>query len=167
MAKFSNVKPKNTVYHLFCGKGVVTTITLSNGKVVFFTVKFKNCEATFDVDGYLLDKNCEREEKIVTLYWNEVKLPTEEEDKKPFDLVEFLRENLEPKEFLLEEHNNTINYSHKDGRFFYNYTIYLDRITEIYFKNSKDEIVEVVQVLNENNITPQQLKQAYKILNWL
>lgn len=164
MAKFDNAKVGDRVWYIIEGWGEVECVIKNVGIRVRFkvseTVEVSNV-FTFDGKRYQLN------DKYPMLFWNEVKLPTDEEDKKPFDLVEFLRENLEPKEFLLEEHNNTINYSHRDGRFFYNYTIYLDRITEIYFKNSKYEIVEVVQVLNENNITPQQLKQAYKILNWL
>lgn len=164
MAKFDNAKVGDRVWYIIEGWGEVERVIKNVGIRVRFkvseTVEVSNV-FTFDGKRYQLN------DKYPMLFWNEVKLPTDEEDKKPFDLVEFLRENLEPKEFLLEEHNNTINYSHRDGRFFYDYTIYLDRITEIYFKNSKYEIVEVVQVLNENNITPQQLKQAYKILNWL
>lgn len=160
MAKFSNAKVGDRAFDILRGWGTIIAIKLNQEYPIYFNADIDSfCTFTLDGKRDKIDKN-------PTLFWNEVKLPTEEEDKKPFDLVEFLRENLEPKEFLLEEHNNTINYSHRDGRFFYNYTIYLDRITEIYFKNSKYEIVEVVQVLNENNITPQQLKQAYKILNW-
>lgn len=166
MAKFSNVKPKNTVYHLFCGKGVVTTITLSNGKVVFFTVKFKNCEATFDVDGYLLDKNCEREEKIVTLYWNEVKLPNEEEDRR-FDLVEYLKENLQPVEFNEDKFNYFLTYNVRSKELEFNASMICIDIHLTYFHLNSDELKNIEKVLNDNKVTIQQLKQAYKILNWL
>lgn len=163
MAKFDNAKVGDRVWYIIKAWGEVERVI----KNVGIRVRFKVSETVEVSEVFTFDgKRYQLNDKYPMLFWNEVKLPTDEEDKKPFDLVEFLRENLEPKEFLLEEHNNTINYSHRDGRFFYNYTIYLDRITEIYFKNSKCEIVEVVQVLNENNITPQQLKQAYKILNW-
>lgn len=163
MAKFSNVKPKNMVYHLFCGKGVVTTITLSNGKVVFFTVKFKNCEATFDVDGYLLDKNCEREEKIVTLYWNEVKLPTEEEDKKPFDLIKYLEENLIPVDFTKDVSNDYLGYDYCDEEWKRFAAIHKDILT-VYFISIYDTVLET---LTNEKITPKQLKEAYKELGWL
>lgn len=161
MAKFDNAKVGDKVFSTVYGWGKVFSVDKTDVHFPLVIEFDKNIRMCYRSDGTTNVLN-----KFPNLFWNEVKLPNEEEDKKPFDLVEFLRENLEPKEFLLEEHNNTINYSHRDGRFFYNYTIYLDRITEIYFKNSKYEIVEVVQVLNENNITPQQLKQAYKILNW-
>ena len=51
------------------------------------------------------DGRAEKKDANPTLFWNEIKLPAEEEDKKPFDLVEFLKKNLVPKEFKEDDDN--------------------------------------------------------------
>lgn len=171
MSKFDDVKPKNIVYHLFCGKGIVTSVSLGGGKVVFFTVKFKNCEATFDVDGYLLDKNCEREEKIVTLYWNEVKLPTEEEDTKPFDLIEFLIVNFNKVNFTPWDSNVFLYYDYNVKRLVMQEDSTCENVGTVYLKfnyiATQKKIIDVMEKINNNKVTPQQLKEAYKELGWL
>lgn len=163
MAKFSGVKVGNTVYHLLYGKGEVTVVWLGGGIVTNFLVKFKTRKAMFDVDGYLLDEDSKHEEKIVTLYWNEVKLPNEEEDEKPFDLVEYLRENLQPTEFRVGEENFYLYFEAEDEKW-YSFSSEIDIAITVYFKTCTREIVED---LAKNKVTVQQLKQAYKELGWL
>lgn len=162
MAKFDNVQLNNTVYHLIAGKGTVTEIHRFGSVKRFFNVKFETGKASFDFDGYLINEKFEREEKIVTLYWNEVKLPTEEEDKKPFDLVEFLRENVKPKEFEYEEKNYKFMFISQD-HWEAGYDKYYEEMT-VYFEEIS---YKTATILNEQDITPQQLKQAYKELGWL
>ena len=100
------------------------------------------------------------------LFWNEVKLPTVEEDKKPFDLVNFLRYNLEPKEFEQDTSNIELYFSHKTNRWNWGSNIMTQSIGVVYFKAS-DKLSCVVDTLNDNKITIQQLKQGYKELGWL
>lgn len=89
MSKFDNAKVGDKVFSTVYGWGVIILLSQLDQEfpiiVEFDTGKRKN----YRDDG----KNF-FSEKYPNLYWNEVKLPTEEEDKKPFDLVEFLRENL-------------------------------------------------------------------------
>lgn len=160
MAKFDNVRVNNTVYHLLCGKGTVTKVHNLGCIKRYFSVKFKTCENDFDFDGYLINEKFEREEKIVTLYWNEIKLPTEEEDKKPFDLVEFLKENLSKQEFI----NERINYC-----LFKSDIWCCDTIDKLYpgVVYLQGAFKGVIDILNQNNISVEQLVEAYKELGWL
>lgn len=165
MAKFSNAKVGDNVWNSVFGWGEI--ISVDKYACYGITAQFPYSDASTIKGKYTFDGYACTEDKYPVLFWNEFHIPNEKEDKKPFDLIELLRNNLEPTEFVPEEHNNTINYSHRDIRFFYNYTIFLDRITEVYFKNTKEEIVEIINILNKNQVTLKQLKQAYKILGWV
>lgn len=103
--------------------------------------------------------------KFPNLFWNEVKLPTEEEDKKPFDLVEFLRENLKPKEFEYGKRNRYISYEYDLKEFEYCADYHSEDIGTVYIEEL-DDYPKIISELTINEVTPQQLKQAYKILNW-
>ena len=164
MAKFDNAKKNNRVWSVQHGWG--TVIDFSEGYVHwFFQVKFDN---GYD-QWYFPDGRAEKKDANPTLFWNEIKLPAEEEDKKPFDLVEFLRENLEPEEFIVGAENIAFIYNYANNTWeigIYNFThietTYISKISEEdYLFN------DILDVLIEKQVTPQQLKQAYKILNWL
>lgn len=168
MAKFDNVRVNNTVYHLLCGKGTVTKVHNLGCIKRYFSVKFKTCENDFDFDGYLINEKFEREEKIVTLYWNEIKLPAEEEDKKPFDLVEFLKKNLVPKEFKEDDDNIFLNYDYIEKRIDWDCNEIVEIMGTIYFEDVEFEKLNIlVNEMNDRGVTPEQLKEAYKKLGWL
>lgn len=113
---------------------------------------------TFTLDGKRseIDKN-------PTLFWNEVDLTTEEEDKKPFDLVEFLRENLEPREFVCGEYNYYYFFWAQDEKWSVCYDA-INQDIKVYFDVPSEYFINM---LNKNKITPKQLKNAYRELGWL
>ena len=80
-----------------------------------------------------------------------------------FDLVNFLKDNLEPKEFTRYIENYYIVYNHKYKKFQSICSNNIERINT-YFKFIS---ISILEKLNEENITPQQLKEAYKELGWL
>lgn len=160
MAKFSNAKVGDRVWYIIKGWGEVERVIKNIGIRVRFkvseTVEVSN---VFTFEG----KRYELNDKYPMLFWNEIKLPTDEEDKKPFDLVEFLRDNLEPKEFEYKKENFYLYYSPYGKRWYSHITTY-DDVLAVYFKRCTRELVDE---LDENKITPQQLKQGYKELGWL
>ena len=97
MTKFDNVKVGDKVWSTIFGWGEIVAINKDDN----FPLKvfFGDYREEFDFEGRYW------EHSLVTLFWNEIKLPSNEEDKKPFNLVEYLRENLEPKEFIYKDNN--------------------------------------------------------------
>lgn len=87
-----------------------------------------------------------------------------QEDK--FNLIEFLKKNLEPKEFEYGARNRYISYEHDLEEFEYKYDYYNEDIGTVYIKELKD-YPKIISELTINEVTPQQLKEAYKELGWL
>lgn len=162
MDKFDNAKVGDRVFSTIYGWGVIILLSQLDQEfpiiVEFDTGERKN----YRDDG----KNF-FSEKYPNLYWNEVKLPTEKEDKKPFDLVEFLRENLQPVEFNEDKFNYFLTYNVRSKELEFNASMICIDIHLTYFHLNSDELKSIEKVLNGNKVTIQQLKQAYKILNWL
>lgn len=161
MAKFDNAKVGDRVFSTVYGWGKVFSVDKTDVHFPLVIEFDKNIRMCYRSDG-----TTNGLDKFPNLYWNEIKLPTEEEDKKPFNLVEFLRENLEPKEFEQDTSNIELYFSHKTNRWKWGINIMTQSIGAIYFKES-DKSSCVVATLNDNNVTIQQLKQAYKKLGWL
>lgn len=155
MSKFDNAKVGDKVFSTVYGWGVIILVSQLDQEfpiiVEFDTGKRKN----YRDDG----KNF-FSEKYPNLYWNEVKLPIEKEDKKPFDLVEFLRENLSKQEFI----NERINYC-----LFKSDIWCCDTIDKLYpgVVYLQGAFKGVIDILNQNNISVEQLVEAYKELGWL
>ena len=101
-----------------------------------------------------------REDLYPSLFWNEIKFEIPE---KPFDLKEFLKENLEPKEFSNEPYLDCIGMKSGSFRIL---TSEENVIGTVYFKTISD-YQKIEDVLNENKVTFEQLKQAFKELGWL
>lgn len=80
-----------------------------------------------------------------------------------FNLVEFLKENLKPKEFEVGECNNYFYFNMKDNEWYVSYNHYFQEI-KTYFSNINRDFVNT---LNENKVIPKELKEAYKELGWL
>lgn len=158
MAKFSNAKVGDRVWSVICGEGVIVAINTNSQYPI--TVNFKNNpNKCFDKEGRNYIKHNPE------LFWNEFHIPTDEEDKKPFNLIEFLKENIEPTDFKSNEENLYIYYSYKKNQFCYDSAININMITVVYLKC--EDCYNITNILNKNKITPEQLKQAYKELGWL
>lgn len=157
MAKFSNGKIGDRVWSSIYGWGEINGIYDGSILKVIFTDESKTVETYFTVDG-----KHNIGDKYPTLFWNEFHIPIEE-DKKSFDLVEYLKENLVPKKFVCGEYNYYCYFDGKNEKWYMNY----DETTQdikVYF----DDIDEYfADMLNKNKITPQQLKNAFTELRWL
>lgn len=152
---FRNAKVGDRVWDLRFGWGAVTNI--EETAIYPITVLFGNNRGD---RSYTTDGKISIDDINPTLFWGETKL---EITVKPFDLKEFLKENLEPKNFKIGDCNlflafNTGWYIGKSKR--------NNVIGTVYFKIKTDDVY-ILETLNEEQITPEQLKQAYKELGWL
>lgn len=164
MAKFDNAKVGDNVWSSKNGWGKITKI--DNSKVcglleVTFLISsngdIRKITYTFDGRESLLDL-------YPTLFWNEVKLPTEEEDRKPFNLVEFLRDNLQPKEFENGKPNYYLCFTKSfDNSWSFELNRHTDMVSVCFKEGKRDVEIELIR----KSVTPQQLRQAYKKLGWL
>lgn len=103
--------------------------------------------------------------KIVNILNVEIS-DTEEPTEKPFNLTEYLKENLKPKEFKCDDDNYSIYYDYLDKELSYRINNYIQDIGIVYLDNPSD-LNDIISTLNSHSITPQQLKDAYKELGWL
>lgn len=162
MAKFDNAKVGDKVWHIIHGWGEIVHINKDEiyGITVRFTVPDGSCrfDDTYTFGGFACTGH-----KCPSIYWNEIKLPTDKEDKKPFDLVDFLKENLEPEEFEYEGNNYTLIYDYNTKALYTN----IDILIESTFPYFKSISFDVLGTLNENKITMKQLKEAYRKLGWI
>lgn len=87
---------------------------------------------------------------------------------KPFDLVEFLKKNLVPKEFKEDDDNIFLNYDYIEKRIDWDCNEIVEIMGTIYFEDVEFEKLNIlVNEMNDRGITPEQLKEAYKKLGWL
>lgn len=163
MAKFDNAKVGDNVWSSKKGWGKITKIDKS--KVMDLLEVTFLISSNYDIEKitYTFDGRESLLDLYPTLFWNEVKLPTDEEDKKPFDLVNFLRESLKVKKFIKNEDNYYLIYHHKTERLEQQCNAYaeLDGVCFNFIS------IAVMEKLNKEKITIDQLKQAYKTLGWL
>lgn len=75
MAKFDNAKVGDRVYDVLRGWGTIIAIELNQEYPIYFNADIDSF-CTFTLDG-----KRDKIDKTPTLFWNEVKLPTDEEDK--------------------------------------------------------------------------------------
>lgn len=162
MAKFDNAKVGDKVWDIRNGWAKITSTNHSKDYPISTVNVITGEIVTYTLDGkpYTRDIN-------PTLFWNEVKLPTEEEDKKTFNLVEFLRENLEPVEFNEDKFNYFLTYNVRSKELEFNCSMICVDVHLTYFHLCSDKLKNVERTLNDNKVTIQQLKDAYKILGWL
>lgn len=161
MAKFSDAKVEDRVWDIRYGWGVVTdTNDLSGGDYVLI-VEFEN-----EIYGsYTLDGFDRKTHKYPMLYWNEVRLPSAEEDKKPFKLVEYLKENIKPKKFNGTDKNWCFYYDTILKHFESGAHSNFQTVGTVYF--TEEDIKKVIPKLEEEKITSEQLTHAFKELGWL
>lgn len=162
MLKFDNAKVGDRVFDLLKGWGTIGAIRKNEEYPIYVNADIDSfCTFTLDGKRYVKDLT-------PTLFWNEVKLPNDEEDKKPFDLVEFLRENLEPRDFRGGTNNIELRFSHKSNKWKWNWSVLNQSIGAVYFRDRNNGILHyIIDILNKNKITPQQLRNAYRELGWL
>ena len=87
---------------------------------------------------------------------------------KPFDLVEFLKKNLVPKEFKEDDDNIFLNYDYIEKRIDWDCNEIVEIMGTIYFEDVEFEKLNIlVNEMNDRGITPEQLKEAYKEIGWL
>ena len=90
---------------------------------------------------------------------------------KPFDLVEFLKENFTKVDFTPWNDNLFIYYDYNRKELLIQEESIDDNIGTVYLKFNDivtpSRINSVISKLNESKVVPHQLKQAYKELGWL
>lgn len=85
-----------------------------------------------------------------------------------FDLVEFLKENLKPKEFIYEDKNIFLYYDCQTGHVNWDYNETDEIMGTVHFEEiEREKLNSIINEINIQNISPEQLKQAYKNLGWL
>lgn len=166
MAKFDNAKVGDRVWSSIYGWGVINDIyddSIAYRLKVIFDDGITVVKTYFTVDG-----KHELGDKYPTLFWNEFHIPTDEEDKKPFNLVDFLRDNLEPREFRWDTNNIELHFSHRLNKWKWTCSGVYQSIGVVYFRDRDNDIFHyIVDTLNENKVTLTQLKKAYLELGWL
>ncbi len=156
MAKFSNAKVGDKVYDVMLKKwGKIKEINKKDDYsiVVFFDEKFN--ENHYTEDGIYYPN-----EKSPRLFWNEVNLPSEKEDLPPFDLKEYLKEHPIQK---LSDNNTFLFCSNLDHKWYYS----VDKRNYFNAITFGEETNIVVETLNKNKVTPEQLNKALKELGWI
>lgn len=165
MPKFSNAKINEKVWSSKYGWG---TVILNNSGESHYPiqVQYNNLECGKLIKCYTVDGRENDYDKYPELFWNEFHILTGKEDRKQFDLIRFLKTNLEPKEFEYDIHNLELYFSHSSNSIKIADCSVSESIGVVYFK-SNDKINGIVDTLNQNKITSQQLRDAYKKLGWL
>lgn len=157
MSKFDNAKVGDRVFDLLKGWGTIVEIRKNEEYPIYVNADIDSfCTFTLDGKRYVKDLT-------PTLFWSEVNIPTDEEDRNPFNLVEFLRENLKPKEFVCGEYNYYYFFWANDEEWSICYDA-MNQDIKVYFKDMNRYVIDM---LNQNKITPQQLRNAYRELGWL
>jgi hypothetical protein len=162
MAKFNNAKVGDKVWSPKYGWGTIFEIT--DGLTYDIHVNFEKWKkkASYTKSGYYSISYVSP-----SLFWNEIHMPTDEEDKKPFDLVKFLKDNLILGKFVSGANNFYLFFDNRSNEWKFGCSNYCQTI-EAHFKlpDRKDR-EHIASILSQNKITPQQLKDAYKELGWI
>lgn len=153
---FKNAKVGDRVWDFLFGWGTIINICEDENHYpieVMFELEDRTHEYKLDGKRYAARNQ--------TLFWDEIKF---EIPKKPFNLKEFLRENLEPKEFKCDENNYFLYWNESTENFGYLYSTFGEYMQPYFtIKN----IQEVIDTLNENCVALKDLKQAFKELGWI
>lgn len=88
---------------------------------------------------------------------------------KEITLEEFLKSNLTPSDFKFERKKFYYNlyYRHSANEWCFSEHEHMQVIGAVYFDNDTSKIAFVVRTLNSNNVTINELIEAYKKLGWL
>lgn len=171
MAKFSKAKINDKVWSVQYGWGMIHEWVQIDNHYKGFQVKFNNG----DYEVYFEDGRVNISDPYPTLFWNEFHILSDDEDIKPFDLVGFLKENFVRKEFEPWGFNFYLYYDHLNETFSISRDSSYEKC-DVYFKFNSQKFKQnltrkdknnIIYELNQNKITIQQLKEAYKELGWL
>lgn len=163
MNKFSNAHVGDKVWGFFNKHGVISATFGIRPNIWKIIVKFDNGnEVIYNTDGSREND----ESKVVELFWNEIRIPSESEHERPFNLIEFLSDNLQVKKFIPRSDNVTIVYNYSSNAWevgIHKYVYY----ETVYLQVSENILSYVLRTLTEKRITPKELRKAYKKLKWL
>lgn len=160
MSKFDNARVGDRVFDLLKGWGTIVEIRKNEEYPIYVNADIDSfCTFTLDGKRYVKDLT-------PTLFWSEVNIPTDEEDRNPFNLVEFLRENTRCVEFDIGKNNYCIHYDEENGILDIGYLLFLDYLGTVYLDGDSN-LDYIVKKLNEHKVTPKELKDAYKLLGWI
>lgn len=85
-----------------------------------------------------------------------------------FDLVNFLKDNLEPKEFIYRDKNIFLYYDHQKKEVNWDYIKEDEMMGTVHFKEmEREKLISIINEMNIQNIKSEQLKEAYRELGWL
>lgn len=156
MAKFSNARKGDRVWSIIYGYGEIIAVYNANNECPLDVMFDGGKTRSYTFDGKY-NTDCNHPE----LFWNEFNIPTDDEDKKSFDLVEFLKVNLEPREFEYESNNEYLGYDDGEWKRCVSSRV---EVPTVYFKSICDSVTDE---LTTEGITVKQLIQAYKDLGWI
>lgn len=155
---FRKARIGDKVWDYTKGWGIISNDCLiQNNRDFPVIVEFKNSTK----ESYSFDGKKHYEDLNPSLFWDEIKFEVPE---KPFNLKEFLKEHLEPKEFEYEKKNYYLVWGPSEEEFDCTYSSFYESITP-YFERENMQIV--VDMLNRKGITFEDLKQAFKELEWI
>lgn len=162
MAKFDNAKIGDRVWNSVYGWGRI--IEVNKDECYGIKARFPYSDIGSVTGEYTFSGEVCTEDKYPVLFWNEFHIPTDEEDKRPFNLVEFLRDNLEPKEFENGKLNYYLNFIEiYDNCWKFEMSRNTDMVSVCFKEGKRDVEIELIR----KKVTPKQLKDAYKTLGWL
>ena len=153
---FRNAKVGDRVWDFLKGWGTVIDTSWDEDYPIFVKFDYEEFKTCFTYKGF-----ADADDKNPTLFWDEIKFEIPE---KSFDLKEFLKENLEPKEFCFDENNYFLYFNFKE-EIDYSFTELTKSVADQYF--TRKNIQKVVNILNKNEVTFEQLKQAFRELEWI
>ena len=158
---FRNAKIGDKVWDFVYGEGIVTGINECEQYPLTVTFKDGVHEVLFSYDGKF-NLNCNQ-----SLFWDRFEFTP---PIKPFDLVDYLNKNLIKKEFKQGDDNFYLYYDHTYNVWDISKNIRFEEM-KVYFDciHIEDKLIfnQVAKTLTDKKITPKQLKQAYKSLNWI
>lgn len=163
MEKFRTAKVGDKVWCVKFGWGTIYKIY--DEEIYGIKVEYIDAKGMTQYDSFTFDGKYYKSDINPILFWNEIKLPRVDEDKKPFNLVEFLKDKTEPIPFTNGTSNYYIYYGSLKEKFYCDSSSVSDRIGTVYLR--QDGIQDIVKELNENKVTQQQLKDAYRELGWI
>lgn len=161
--KFKNAEIGDMVYDIILGEwGKIIDIIPED--VFPLRVKFST-----HIGWYTFDGKESTDDKNPTIYWNKVNLPTDKEDKPPFNLKKFLIKNLEPISYDDREYGDTFTIFY-DGvhheHCIQSSIVYIPRA--LYFKTKSDiSWDDILLTLSQNAVSWKQLDDTYKELGWI
>lgn len=162
--KFKNAEIGDRVYDIIKGEwGKIIDIKSKDDFSI--QVRFKDGYTSW----YTIDGKCFYGDNNPTLFWNKVNLPTDEEDKPPFNLKKFISKNLEPVPYDNRNYEEifTIFYDGVHHEHHIQTSMaYIPRA--LYFKSKNGMTQEdILLTIIHNAVSWKQLDDVYNQLGWI